>query len=167
MTCAINWQEVIEALNRFQMGSVPKADGRQNSYIYLGAGDNPDIEGNTGAVLELAGNDVMPENSRGRAQLFSGNHPNGRIGMNIMHPDGFMLWQDHSRNTLHYQPSQGAWKAYQDQEHRLGDFQERFTAGGFEMSITKDGLKIGSSTLYEEGGVLKVKKSNGDVVELG
>lgn len=83
------------------------ADGVDNQYIYMSGGGGPtDIAGGRGAVLELAGNEVNPSTSRGRAQLFSGNASGGHIGFNVTNgTDGKVIVQSASTTTFHYQPS--------------------------------------------------------------
>ena len=92
---------------RFLIGGINPSPSGDDAYLYFGAGQYPHILGTYGAVLELAGNNVMPETSRGRAQLFSGNNPEGRIGFNITHPAGSLIVQSAGYTTLVYKPALG------------------------------------------------------------
>lgn len=88
--------------------TIPGSDGNNNKFIYVTAADYVDVGANPrGATLELSGNDAEPPASRGVAHLFSGSNPNGRIGLNIMHPSGQVHILDVVTTTLAYTPSTG------------------------------------------------------------
>ena len=127
------------------------SDGADSQYLYVQGGGGPvEIDGDRGAILELAGNEVTPTTSRGRAQLFSGNVAGGHIGLNVMNgSDGKVLVQSASTNKFSFQPSDNTALIYAN------------------TSINSDsGTKTFSllSGIYADAGAAKLELPNGTTI---
>lgn len=125
-------------------------DGADNQYLYMCGGGGPiEIDGDRGALLELAGNEVMPLSSRGRAMLFSGNVTQGAIGLNVTHPSGKILVQSISANVLEYVAATGATTVYND---------TTITPASGTKNI------ILSAGMYSDNGAAKLEIPNGTTI---
>lgn len=126
-------------------------DGRNDWFFYLAAFPPPfTLIKPPGAWMELAGNNVWPASSRGRAQLTSGYVPEGAVSLNPSHPESALLVQTDATNVLKFWPFYGYLAVFRDLYLAADSTNRRRVTLARSVSLAVEGGtggRIGTATL--------------------